>query len=299
MRAQEMAQARDAYQSGATGIRNLDYTGAQQATQSAGTANEMARTAANMQQVQAQMEMDQRRLNQSNQQFYENMGFNVNQAALNAGMGMSSMVQNQGQFNQQMDMQQQQQTNQMIAAGMGAGATFGAGAMTRRASGGPVAPGQPVLVGEQGPEVIVPAQPGTVLPATHPASQHAAQKNMSMADVARLRQQADEIERGLKKQLAAGPSVRPASGNRTLSIAPVVIDDAPELPYGGMSTRPAAQPDMSVQPPERLWGGREDPYTADPYYVPLDHAQPTWGGLLSGGREDPYSMGDVAMRRAS
>jgi len=33
-----------------------------------------------------------------------------------------------------------------------------------RAEGGPVAPGQPYVVGEQGPEVMVPSQPGTIIP---------------------------------------------------------------------------------------------------------------------------------------
>ena len=37
-------------------------------------------------------------------------------------------------------------------------------AVPKRATGGPVAPGQPYIVGERGPEMIVPQQAGTVLP---------------------------------------------------------------------------------------------------------------------------------------
>lgn len=40
----------------------------------------------------------------------------------------------------------------------------GAGPVQFRAQGGPVYPGQPTVVGEQGPELLVPSQPGTVMP---------------------------------------------------------------------------------------------------------------------------------------
>jgi len=42
-----------------------------------------------------------------------------------------------------------------------------------RADGGPVAAGHPYLVGERGPELVVPARNGLVLPAEHPASRAA------------------------------------------------------------------------------------------------------------------------------
>jgi hypothetical protein len=290
LRAQEMATARDAYQQGAYGIRAGDYAGATNANQSAAQF-------AQMEQMRAANEMQQRTLNQNGQQFYEQQAFNVNQAALNANLGLAGNAQANDQFRTQMAMADQQRSDAMWAAAMGAGSTVMAGAVTRRASGGPIAPGQPVLVGERGPEVIVPAQSGTVLPATHPASQQAARQNMTMADVARLRQQADEIERGLRSSLASGPAV--GGKPRTITVAPVVIGDGPGS-YGE-SVQPR-QVDMSVAPRERLYGGREDPYTPDPYYVPLDHAAPTWGERLYGGREDPYAaptMADVASRRAA
>jgi hypothetical protein len=390
MRAQEMATARDAYMNGATNIRGQDYIGANSATAAATAANSMAGTSADMAKTRADIELRNRALNDSAQQYYENLAFGVNQSALNANMGLAGNAQANDQFRQQMAQAEQQRTDAMMAAAMGAGSTVMAGAVTRRASGGPVTSGQPVLVGERGPEVIVPTQAGTVLPATHSASQRAAQKTMSMADVAKLRQAADEIERGLEQQKLDGPSARrlasgsPENGYTTelvpaaeqsyerwrqatspwdtgadydlrgayadgmdrdpsghlpdtykkpnhptfsdeskyapygnpghwvgerfvpakkvITIAPVVIGDGPER--GGIPNMSYAanQVDMSVAPRERLWGGREDPYTPDPYYVPLDHAPPTWGGLLSGGREDPYttpSMAGAASRRAA
>lgn len=42
-----------------------------------------------------------------------------------------------------------------------------------RADGGPVAPGRPYIVGERGPELIVPSRAGMVYPAEHPASRMA------------------------------------------------------------------------------------------------------------------------------
>lgn len=42
--------------------------------------------------------------------------------------------------------------------------THGRNALQGRAMGGPVQPGQPYVVGETGPEIVVPTQPGTVIP---------------------------------------------------------------------------------------------------------------------------------------
>lgn len=309
LRAQEMAQARDSYQQGAYGIRAQDYVGSQMATasagqyqQNAGQYTQNAAQYAQMEQQRALLEMQQRQLNDSNQQFYEQLGWNTNNAQLQAGLGQQSVAM-QGDMNRQNVAMQQQAANQQFWAAMaGAGATVGAGVLTRRASGGPVDGGKPVLVGEKGPEIIVPQGKGNVLPAHHPAS-------ITMAQASSLRRQADALEASMRNQLAAGPSAS-VPRNRSISMPPVVIDDAPEpsasmgrvammpgqnysaMPSPGQDMSPrSAGPDMSTPPPERLWGGREDPYTADPYYVPLDHAPPTWGANLSGGRDDPYEYG--------
>lgn len=284
LRAQEMATARDAYQQGAYGIRAQDYQGSAMANAAAGQYGQNAAQYAQMQQQQALLEMQQRQLNDSGQQFYEGLGWNTNNAALNAGMNNAGNAM-QGDMNRQQIAMQQQQANQQFWAAMAsAGSTVAAGAITRRASGGPVDAGKPVLVGEQGPEIIVPQGKATVLPAHHPAS-------ITMAQAAQLRAQADALEASMRQQLAAGPSAQPRQAPQMAQAAMVM---PPGQNYSAMPAREpnmsmaAAGPEMSVPPPERLYGGREDPYTADPYYVPLDHAQPTWGGLLSGGREDPY-----------
>ena len=196
--------------------------------------------------------------------------------------------------------------------------------LLKRADGGPIPPGQPVLVGEQGPEVVQMQQPGMVLPATHPISQQVAQKQMTLADVAKLRQQADELERNLDRQKRQGPAV----GTRQINMAPVIINDAPEprptlaqvarsrpqspytapaapplapaRPMGGTPAPPTlAQAAMMGSPlatnRNDLMGGREDPY--------MNYSAPTWGtgrqqpildrGLM-GGRADPY-MADAAL----
>lgn len=271
LRADEMAKARDAWMTGVTGMRGQDYQGAAQGTALASQATDMAKTSAQMEQYRALNENQQRSLNQNQQQHFEDLGFNVNQAALNAGMGRTGQMQQQNQFEASQDMQQQQNQQQMYAAAIGGMASMGSAAIARRAEGGPVAPGQPTLVGEQGPEVIMPTSSAMVLPATHPASR-AAQKTMSMGDVAKLRQQADEIERGLRANMARGASVHHAQ--------PVAMGYAPEPQR------------------ERLYGGREDPYTADPYFVPTDRMQPTTIAPLAT-RDDPYApgMANAAIRR--
>ena len=459
MRAQKMANARDQYGQQAYGIRAQDYTLAGQNIQ-------QSAQAAQQQQIQASLDMQQRQMNQADQQYYEGLAWNTNNAMLNAGLGQSAQAQQSMQFQQQMAMQQQQQQQQMIAAAIGGTATLGAGAITAGgqvaaanakannnsgggggggpttvgyADGGPVAPGQTILVGEQGPEVIVPAQPaqapaaapqaaapagytglgsgltaatpffaqmapgagylaaasgigahlseaamrdqqraaqqasiaaqaeqkaqdderaamqaaervqampatahqappqvlapaqanerqqsrmaalldwalgrdrgipqragggpmppgqpvlvgeqgpevvqmqqpGMVLPATHPISQQVAQKQMTLADVAKLRQQADELERNLHRQMNAGPSVGPPQTNSSPTLAQAAMMGSPPLATNR----------------GELMGGREDPYA--------DYSAVTWGtgrqqpildrGLM-GGRDDPYAADAV------
>ena len=165
LRAQEMANARDAWQAGATGMRGQDYMGAQnaaamagQASTMAGQATSMGATAAQMEQYRAAMNMQQRTLNQQDQQFYEGQAWNTNNAQLNASLGRANAQQQSDQFGQQMNMQQQQQNQQMWAAIIGGGAAMGSAAIGKRADGGPVEPGHPTLVGERGPELVMSAR---------------------------------------------------------------------------------------------------------------------------------------------
>lgn len=53
-----------------------------------------------------------------------------------------------------------------------------------RAAGGPVAPGQAFLVGERGPELFVPAQPGTVVPHGRSGAAPAIVFNVQTSDAA-------------------------------------------------------------------------------------------------------------------
>jgi len=55
-------------------------------------------------------------------------------------------------------------TNMTFVGGVAKAGEGGLSAIMGRAAGGPIEPGQPYLVGEQGPELVVPQQSGTVIP---------------------------------------------------------------------------------------------------------------------------------------
>lgn len=102
LRAQEMATARQAFMQGATGIRGQDLSAAE---------------------MQMRSELAQRGLNQQAQMGYEGMGFNVNAAALQAGLNRKAIETGQAKFNQEMELQQQQSdrnfANGLLGAGIG------------------------------------------------------------------------------------------------------------------------------------------------------------------------------------
>jgi len=87
MRAQEMAQARDAYTSASSQLRGQDYQSQALAQQQAG--------------MQQQSELAQRQMNQQAQQNYEQMGWNTQNAQLNADVQRYGI--DQGTRNQQRD----------------------------------------------------------------------------------------------------------------------------------------------------------------------------------------------------
>lgn len=87
LRAQEMAQARDAYMGAASQLRGQDYQSQALAQQQAG--------------MQQQSELAQRQMNQSAQQNYEQMAWNTQNAQLNADMQKYGI--DQGTRNQQRD----------------------------------------------------------------------------------------------------------------------------------------------------------------------------------------------------
>lgn len=162
MRADEMERARGAWMQGLTGMRGQDYAGADQATRMAQMRSGMAQTQAQMQQAQAQSEMNQRQLNQQAQMHYEDSAFGVRQAALNAGLGEQGQNDARQAHRDEMNAKERGEDMDLAAAGIGAVATIGAHAL---ASGGPMEANKPYLVGERGPELVLPARDGIVVPA--------------------------------------------------------------------------------------------------------------------------------------
>lgn len=183
-RAAEMAQARGEYANATNAMRgqDLQYAG-----------------------LQSQNENTQRGLNQQAQMGYEGMSNQADYQQAQADLGVAGMNsgnwqswQNQQQIQQgenarldkQLAMQRQQQQQQMIMAGVGGAAAMGGAVLTggasaaapamagavggnggipplenARADGGPVSSGKPYLVGERGPELVVPRNDGHVVPA--------------------------------------------------------------------------------------------------------------------------------------
>lgn len=88
LRAQEMSHARDAFMSGASGIRAGDMQQRQQDLMAQGMSAQQA-------QAQASLEMQQRGLNQSGQQFYDQVAWNTRNAQLGSNERQQGFNQNQ------------------------------------------------------------------------------------------------------------------------------------------------------------------------------------------------------------
>lgn len=182
-RAAEMAQARSDYAQAAAAQRGQDL-------QLAG--------------LQSQNEYAQRGLNQQAQMGYEQMSNQAQFQQAQTDLGVAGMNannwqswQNQAQIQagedrrleQQLEAQREMQQQQMMMSLIGGGASMGAalmtgggsaalqagvgaagaagggGAVPPRADGGPVKGGKPYLVGERGPELVIPKGDGQVIPA--------------------------------------------------------------------------------------------------------------------------------------
>jgi hypothetical protein len=115
LRADEMERARSAWGQQVGQIRGQDYQGV-------GAATGLAQMEAQKAQAQGQLEAEQRRLNQAGQLAYEGMGWDTNNASLQAGIGKSQLEQSSYQFGRQMDMAERQMDAQQTAAMVSAGA---------------------------------------------------------------------------------------------------------------------------------------------------------------------------------
>lgn len=134
-------------------------------------------------QFDAQQQLASRNANDQRAMGYEQLGYGANTAQMNAKMqeqGILAQSHNAKEGLQQQTAQananrEGQQVDSIIGGISDMGKTAaGAGAMGSdermkiqyRAAGGPVAAGRPYVVGEQGPELVVPNQGGTVVPAS-------------------------------------------------------------------------------------------------------------------------------------
>jgi hypothetical protein len=344
LRADEMARAREgygqsaaAYMQGLHGVRAQDYMGAQNATS-------MADAYARMAAQQGENEMRQRTLNDLQQQYFEGQGWNTRNAQAN--LGVQSEQLRQGVHASQVENQRYQagQMNQLYGSLASAGSTFGGSMIASGASnastgsnstggsqnyimgghdnpyaeGGPAKSGKPMLVGEHGPEIIVPKQDAVIIPNTadqpsvfygpdgRPYANTAAgpapltppqremksfrrdtpaqQKATTDAYHASLARAADAQMAAYGRQLQQGPAVARYEGE--IDQAPpgwladyMATQPTPSLTLGQGAITPAEMRAAAAMRPS-LMGGREDPYlvAAREDGGPVEAGQPTMVG---------------------
>jgi hypothetical protein len=141
MRANEMAGARDAYQTGAGAIRGQDFTGANtaiaqgqgygnlagQTTAAANAATDIGKTEAGMATTQGQADIDQRHLNQNESQFQQGLGHDVREAEAQRGVTATELADKR--FTQQSDKHQHEvdrDTGTVASIAGGVGSLLGA-----------------------------------------------------------------------------------------------------------------------------------------------------------------------------
>lgn len=148
MRADEMARARDVYGNQAGAMRGQDLSAAGLGLQKTG--------------LQTQNELAQRQMNQQANEYYEGLGNQVQEDQMQA-MGREHQIAEQG-WEKQADIAQHSQDRDTSALGGLIGGVGGAIA-SFAAHGGPTHHEQAYLVGEEGPELIVPRHDGFVFTA--------------------------------------------------------------------------------------------------------------------------------------
>ena len=152
--AQERMAAEQAYMGGASGMRQQDYAGAQTATGMANTAAGMSGQFQNSQQAYTNAEMGVNNSQLTAQQNRQKMLAESHGAAdaINSGI-------NGNNSNREMQFLQMGIGGVMGGASMGMGAGGGKGGPKPKAAGGPIQAGEQYLMGEQGPELVLPFGP--------------------------------------------------------------------------------------------------------------------------------------------
>ncbi len=239
MRAGEMNDARNAFGQQAGAMRGQDYQGAEQAASMAGQQAQMA-------QAQGGLEMQQRQMNQQGQEYYDQLGYNVQNDQANRNLQEYKLGQDQWAKQADLDQQSKKDSQGLVGSIMGgladgAGSVIGAlsdertkvplsiggdssGAVDIGGSGG--ISGSQILAASTGHtgNAMAPVGGGGLVGGTAPASTmgptgdtnsaaagqglHSfGRRLMSLSDE-RTKTKADDIIGGYKASLAQGPAVR-------------------------------------------------------------------------------------------
>lgn len=144
LRAEEMANARNAYMAGASGMRGQDINAAQLGLQ---------RT-----DMETRNEQFQRELNQQNQQFFEKQANDIYGRQLDADTQSARLGQEDRHH-------EDDRFDKWVSAGVSA-----LSGLVGLKTGGKFDGTKPLLVGEEGPEIVLPKGPGVVLNAPQTAA---------------------------------------------------------------------------------------------------------------------------------
>ena len=155
MRAGEMAGARNAYAGQTNAIHSGDLQGRQIDLGAAGQH-------AQMEQAAGALDMQQRDINAKREMGYNQLGYNTQNDEANRGV-QSAQIQAENWRKQTDTNEASKRDSQGLVAGIAGGAAKLLGGML--AKGGPADQGQVYLVGEKGPELIIPRHDGQVIPA--------------------------------------------------------------------------------------------------------------------------------------
>jgi hypothetical protein len=258
LRANEMAQAREAYMGSSTGIRGQDL---QTANQRAGMANQQADIA----KANATLVAQQRQLNQQGQQFAESEALGVRRSQLAADTAAYAQSQQGRQFDRQQEFKEDESAWDKAFGIVGGLTGMFTGAVKGKATGGPIAGGNPYLVGERGPEIVVPSTNGVVVPADTTRQLMSGSPPAPSLD-ARMALSPDDLRRSaaqMEAEMVAEHAARMASGSALKS----------KLTDAVTPSKPGPLPSPAVA----SGGGiiRENPYGE----------APTDGGIV---RENPY-----------
>jgi hypothetical protein len=157
IRMQERMAAQNQYMQAANGMRQQDAQGQTQDSAQAKAYGQLGKQHAANAAYNSTLGMQQRALNDQSQQAYEGMAYNVNNAQLGANIQQRGLLMGANQAAANRDYAAKQAVWNTAIAGVSGGSSALGQYASHKAQGGPVSAGRPYIVGERGPELVIPS----------------------------------------------------------------------------------------------------------------------------------------------